>query len=100
MEATICAREFEIHVDLLVDPGAEARAEALERALAEPLGAYLFARDERRVEELVLDLCRARGWTLGTAESCTGGLVAARLTSVPGLERRLPRARSSPTRTR
>ena len=32
----------------------------------------------------MLDLCRARGWSLGTAESCTGGLVAARLTSVPG----------------
>jgi nicotinamide-nucleotide amidase len=45
---------------------------------------YLFTRDERGVEELVLELCRVRGWTLGTAESCTGGLVAARLTSVPG----------------
>ena len=38
-------------------------------------------------------VCRARGLTLGTAESCTGGLVAGRLTSVPGLERRLPRRR-------
>jgi nicotinamide-nucleotide amidase len=36
------------------------------------------------VEALVLELCRTRGWSLGTAESCTGGLVAARLTSVPG----------------
>ena len=40
--------------------------------------------DERRVEELVLNACRERGLTLATAESCTGGLVAARLTSVPG----------------
>jgi nicotinamide-nucleotide amidase len=84
VEATICAREFEIHVDLLVDPGSVERGEELERALAEPLAQYLFARDERPVEALVLDLCRAQGWTLGTAESCTGGLVAARLTSVPG----------------
>jgi nicotinamide-nucleotide amidase len=84
VEATICARDFEIHVDLLVEPGAEARADELEHALGEPLGDYLFGRDERGVEELVLDLCRARGWTLATAESCTGGLVAARLTSVPG----------------
>jgi nicotinamide-nucleotide amidase len=33
---------------------------------------------------LVLDACRARGWALGTAESCTGGLVSAALTAVPG----------------
>jgi nicotinamide-nucleotide amidase len=84
VKATICAREFEIHVDLLVEPGSEARGQELERALAEPLAQYLFARDERPVEALVLDLCRAHGWSLATAESCTGGLVAARLTSVPG----------------
>ncbi len=84
VEVTICARDFEIHVDLLVEPGAESRGEELARALAEPLGEYLFARDEQRVEELVLGLCRARGWTLATAESCTGGLVGGRLTTVPG----------------
>ena len=83
-EATICARDFEIHVDLVVEPGAEARADALAASLAEPLGTYLFAEDERGVEEIVLDLCRARSLELATAESCTGGLVAARLTSVPG----------------
>ena len=35
VEVTICAREFEIHVDLVVEPGAEERADALEAALAE-----------------------------------------------------------------
>jgi nicotinamide-nucleotide amidase len=84
VEATICAREFEIHVDLLVEEGAEARADGLEAAIAEPLERYLFARDERPVEELVLALCRAQGLTLAAAESCTGGLVGARLTSIPG----------------
>jgi nicotinamide-nucleotide amidase len=33
---------------------------------------------------LVLDTFRARGWKLATAESCTGGLIAAALTSVAG----------------
>ena len=60
VEATICAREFEIHVDLVVEPGAEERAEALEAGLAERLERWLFARDERRVEELVLSLAGAQ----------------------------------------
>ena len=84
VEATICARDFEIHVDLVVERGAEGRAEALERSLVEPISRYLFAREETPIEELVLAECRARGLTLATAESCTGGLVSARLTSVPG----------------
>jgi competence/damage-inducible protein CinA-like protein len=84
VEATICAREFEIHVDLVVEPGAEERAASLAGSLRSALGKYLFSEDERSVAEIVLDLCRARGLTLATAESSTGGLVAARLTSVPG----------------
>jgi nicotinamide-nucleotide amidase len=84
VEATICAREFEIHVDLVVDSGMEKRADALEAGLAGQLEQWLFARDERRVEELVLSLAEARGLRLATAESCTGGMVAARLTGVPG----------------
>ena len=82
--ATICAREFEIHVDLFVDEGGEARADELVAGLRERAGRQLFVEDERPVEALVLDACRERGLKLATAESCTGGLVAARLTSVPG----------------
>jgi nicotinamide-nucleotide amidase len=84
VEATVCARDFEVHVDLVVEAEGEAGADALSAALRERLGSHLFAEDERPVEDLVLDLCRARGLSLGTAESCTGGLVAVRLTSVPG----------------
>ena len=40
--------------------------------------------DELALAETVLELSRARGWMLATAESCTGGLVGARLTEVPG----------------
>jgi nicotinamide-nucleotide amidase len=84
VSATICAREFEIHVDLIVETGAEASAEGLAGGLRERAGRHLFTEDERPVEALVLEACRARSLTLATAESCTGGLVAARLTSVPG----------------
>ena len=84
VEATICARDFEIHVDLVVESGAQDRADELTAELVAPLERYLFSRDDRPIEEIVLDLCRERGLTLATAESCTGGLVAARLTSVAG----------------
>jgi len=84
VEATICARDFEIHVDLVVEPGAEARADELSARLVAPLERYLFSRDDRPVQELLLDLCRERGLTLAAAESCTGGMIAQRLTSVPG----------------
>ena len=84
LEVTICARDFEIHVDLVADPSAEGKLLALEAALEERLGPTLYSTDGRSVEEIVLDRCRDRGLMLATAESCTGGLIAARLTSVPG----------------
>ena len=84
VEATICARDFEIHVDLVFDPGARERADALALSLRCALEGYLFSEDARSVAEIVLERCRARGLTLAAAESCTGGLLAARLTDVSG----------------
>ena len=85
LEATVCARDLEIHVDLVVRAGGEEPAVRLADALLTAFPDDLFARDdERPVEEIVLDLCRARGLTLATGESCTGGLVGARLTAIPG----------------
>ena len=81
---TVCARDFEINVDLYVDERAEQRGAALERLLRDRFQAQLFAEDERPVEAIVLALARARSLTVTTAESCTGGLVGARLTSVAG----------------
>jgi nicotinamide-nucleotide amidase len=78
LEATICARDFEIHVDLVGE--GEELASVLRRELAQ----YLFSEDERPVAAIVLDRCRASGLTLVTAESCTGGLVAELLTAVSG----------------
>jgi competence/damage-inducible protein CinA-like protein len=86
VEATICARDFEIHIDLVVEPGAEQRASELLAAVLEPIQEHVYAGEDeaRTVEAIVLDLCRERSLTLATAESCTGGMVAERLTSVPG----------------
>jgi len=38
----------------------------------------------RKLSVAVLDSCRARGWMLATAESCTGGMIAAALTDIAG----------------
>jgi nicotinamide-nucleotide amidase len=85
VEATVCARDLEIHVDLMIAPGGEEQAETIATALESAFPADLFARDdERPVEEIVLELCRSEGLLLACAESCTGGLVSARLTDVAG----------------
>jgi nicotinamide-nucleotide amidase len=44
----------------------------------------LFSDDGRTVDQQVADMLRSRGWTIATAESCTGGLLAGRLTELPG----------------
>jgi nicotinamide-nucleotide amidase len=84
LRATICARDYEIHVDLLAEENGQGKAAALTAQLHERLGEHLFAEDERPVEELVLAACRDRGLSLAAAESCTGGLVASRLTAIAG----------------
>jgi nicotinamide-nucleotide amidase len=58
--------------------------EPLETEVSAALGPLVFGRDEETMESVVLDLMRERDLTLGLAESVTGGLVAARLTGVPG----------------
>lgn len=78
VEATICAHDGEIWIELFGD------GEELARAMREALEPAVFAEDALPVEEHVLESARGRRLSLATAESCTGGLVAARLTSVPG----------------
>ena len=56
----------------------------VERRIRSELGEQVFGVDDDTMESVVLDLLRERGLTLGLAESVTGGLVAARLTAVPG----------------
>ncbi len=48
------------------------------------IGDLVFGVDDDTMESVVLDLLRHKGWSLGLAESVTGGLVGARLTGIPG----------------
>jgi nicotinamide-nucleotide amidase len=59
----------------------------IEATVRERLGERVFGVDDDTVEVVVLRMLEERGWTLGTAESATGGLVAGRITSVPGASR-------------
>jgi nicotinamide-nucleotide amidase len=62
-------------------------ASLLDRSVAplrEILGDYVYGEDSTDLASVVLDLCRERGIRLAVAESCTGGLLGARITAVPG----------------
>jgi nicotinamide-nucleotide amidase len=65
------------------DDAARRLAAAAERLRA-VVGDAVYGEDGADLAEVVLDLCRARGLTIGVAESCTGGLLGARLTAIPG----------------
>ena len=71
-----------------VDEGA-ARAELapFEERIRAELGATVFGFDGDTMESVVLEMLERRGWSLGCAESVTGGLIGARLTGVPGASR-------------
>ena len=57
---------------------------AWERRVRSEVDDLVFGVDSDTMESVVLDLLRSRGLTLGVAESVTGGLIAGRLTNVPG----------------
>jgi nicotinamide-nucleotide amidase len=55
--------------------------------LANELGSLVYARDERTLEAVLLELIEGRGWRLAVAESLTGGAIGEALTRVPGSSR-------------
>ena len=65
-------------------PDLPGRLRAQLPALRERLGPVIFAEEETTLEAVIGQLLLAQHLTLGTAESCTGGAVAQRLTAVPG----------------
>jgi nicotinamide-nucleotide amidase len=78
----------EIKVRLTARASDEAAAKdliaPLEREVRDRLGSLVFATGLEPVQSMVLDAADQRGWTVGTIESATGGMVAASLTSIPG----------------
>jgi len=66
------------------EEAARALVEDEERELRKILGDLVFAVDDDTMEHAVLARLQERGWTLGVAESVTGGLIGARIANVPG----------------
>ncbi|MBK7597996.1 MAG: competence/damage-inducible protein A [Acidobacteria bacterium] len=85
---TILFKDGQIELHLTAQARKSADAEKLLDELGgqldEVLGEYIFSRRDETLEEVVGDLLRARGYTISTAESCTGGLVAGKITEVSG----------------
>jgi nicotinamide-nucleotide amidase len=72
----------------IVAPGDSGfNAESLAGEIAGQLGTLVYSRRSETLEEVVGTLLAGRGLTIATAESCTGGLIADRLTNVAGSSR-------------
>jgi len=88
ISTTILAMLGQIELHLTADAPTRADADrALDAAVQElerALGPAVFSTDGRTLEAVVGDLLRANRLTIAVAESCTGGLLASRLTDVPG----------------
>jgi len=80
------AGEIKIRITAKADSieDAEALIAPVEAEVRRRLGKRIFGTDGDTAEVVVLRMLAERGWTMGTAESATGGLVAGRITSVPG----------------
>jgi nicotinamide-nucleotide amidase len=83
LEITTCLRDGELEIVTRFDPSAQPAYDRLVALLAETYRDTLFSTGPT-LDDLVAGAFADRGLTVATAESCTGGLLAARLTARPG----------------
>jgi len=81
LELGYCARLGEVDLRLI---GSAATVEAAAAAVRQAFAEDIVAESESPIEEVLVALLRERGETVSTAESCTGGGIAATLTDAPG----------------
>lgn len=81
IELGYCARPGEVEVRVIGDPNTIQMADAIIR---DELGLSVFSDNDDTLEAVVVRLLKQRKETLATAESCTGGLIANRITNVSG----------------
>lgn len=86
LEIVTCLRGGEIYVDIRYRDGSETAVEAVREGLRERHESFLFSEEGEVADEVVARLLDGR--TVSVAESCTGGMIAARLTDRPGASER------------
>jgi nicotinamide-nucleotide amidase len=84
LEITTCLRRGEVEVVTRYEPPQQETYDAFAALVAERHPRDLFSTDGTSVDEQVASLLRESGRTIATAESCTGGLLAGRLTDLAG----------------
>ncbi len=84
LEITTCMRRGEIEIVTRYEPASQAEYEAFSEFVASRHADTLFSTDGSSVDIQVAALLREQAKTISVAESCTGGLVAGRLTEQPG----------------
>ena len=84
MEITTCLRRGEVELVTRYEPSVSDTYDAFERVVRERHSDTLFSDDGSSVDEQVARLLTESSRTIATAESCTGGLVAGRLTDLAG----------------
>jgi nicotinamide-nucleotide amidase len=91
VETTILAHAGDIQLTLLCSKPsqelAEQRVEELATKMEEALDDWLYSSEGESLEQIVLYYLGLRQATLAVAESCTGGMIAQRITAVPGSSR-------------
>lgn len=81
IELGYCARPGEVDVRIVGDERSIQKGDAV---IKSALGKRIFSTADETLEKVVVELLTNRNQTLATAESCTGGLIANRITNVPG----------------
>lgn len=84
LQAGVYGVDISITVQGRHPESAEAVAKRLERLVRDRVGEYLYAAGGQTMEGVVALKLKAKGLTVAVAESCTGGLIGQRLTSLPG----------------
>lgn len=80
-------KKYGIIVRLLVDENKKERANLIKEQIYNRISEYIFGEDTDRLENLLVEEITKKGYTISTAESCTGGMIAQTIVGVSGVSK-------------